>query len=50
MEKNHKLENRQNLQSVKWMGMGIVVGGLLVYMFPEYLPYIKNAANYFNKG
>jgi len=50
MEKNHKLENRQNLQSVKWMGMGIVVGGLLVYMFPEYLPYIKNAANYLNKG
>ena len=50
MKRNHTLEDRQNKLALKWMGLGAVVGGVLVYLFPEYLPYVKDAWNYLRGG
>lgn len=50
ISKNHKLEEKQNKLALKWMGLGAVVGGVLVYLFPEYLPYVKDAWNYLRGG
>jgi len=50
-KENHELSTRLDKLVIKWTGTGIVIGGVLVYLFPEYLPYLKDGWNFlFNKG
>lgn len=50
-KENHKLSTRQDKLALMWTGTGVVIGGVLVYMFPEYLPYLQDGWNFlFNKG
>lgn len=50
-KENHKLSTRLDKLALMWTGTGIVIGGVLVYLFPEYLPYLKDGWNFlFNKG
>ena len=50
-KENHKLSTRLDKLALMWTGTGVVIGGVLVYLFPEYLPYLKDGWNFlFNKG